>query len=229
MIRPYRKGFFPTAEMRLMRIYSIAALILFCVTAILPGCAGNRTYLIDLRYIGREESPRSSLMVGVCPFEDLRKEAQPGQIGIRHRRGEKMDLLKAEGMTVSESVTQAVKDYFSERGYKVTDYNTWNKDIRGLSEAAEAISLVVGGNIESFMVEAHSGLAFTETTYKVKLVAFIGQVPEKKVSITTAESSPKTRGLDFDIVDIREKLNTSLTEVIHNLFKDVCSGHSAQN
>ena len=204
-----------------MRTHAIAALILCCIMATLHGCAGNRTYLIDLRYIGEKETPLSSLMVGVCPFEDLREKAQPGEIGLRHRRGAKVDFLKAEAMSVSESVTRAVKDYFSQRGYKVTDYTTWNKGIQGFSGAPKAISLVVGGNIDSFMVEAHSGLAITETTYKVKLVAFIGQVPQKKVSITTAESTPKTKGMDFDIVDVREKLNATLTEVIRNLFKDV--------
>jgi hypothetical protein len=204
-----------------MRTPTITALILCCIVATLCGCAENRTYLIDLRYIREKESPLSSLMVGVCLFEDLREKAQSGAIGLRNRRGEKVDFLKAEAMSVSESVTRAVKDYFSERGYKVTDYTTWNKRIQGLSGAPEAISLVVGGNIESFMVEAHSGLAITETTYKVKLVAFIGQVPQKKVSITTAESTFKTKGMDFDIVDVRKKINATLTEVIRNLFKDV--------
>jgi hypothetical protein len=204
-----------------MRTPTITALILCCIVATLCGCAENRTYLIDLRYIREKESPLSSLMVGVCLFEDLREKAQSGAIGLRNRRGEKVDFLKAEAMSVSESVTRAVKDYFSERGYKVTDYTTWNKRIQGLSGAPEAISLVVGGNIESFMVEAHSGLAITETTYKVKLVAFIGQVPQKKVSITTAESTFKTKSMDFDIVDVRKKINATLTEVIRNLFKDV--------
>jgi hypothetical protein len=184
------------------------------------GCAGNRTYLLDIQYMGKKEVPMGSLVVGLCAFKDLRKKAQTGEIGIRHRRGEKIDLLKAETMSVSQSVTQAVKDYFTERGYKVTDYNTWNKDIQSLSKASEDISLVVGGNIESFAIEAHSGLAVTEITYKVKLVAFIGQIAKKKIFIRTAESAPKTRSIDFDVADVRETINNALTEVIHNLFKD---------
>ena len=203
-----------------MRINTIAALILFCLMATIHGCAGSRTYLIEVKYIGEKASPRSSLMVGVCPFEDLRGEAQPGEIGLRYRRGKQVDFLKAEGMSVSQSVTRAVKDYFSEKGYKVTDYTKWNKDIQGLSGVPKAISMVVGGNIESFMVEARSGVAITETTYRVKLVAFIGQVPQKKVVIRTVESAPKTKGMGFDIVEVREKLNTTLTEVIQGLFND---------
>jgi hypothetical protein len=203
-----------------MRTKAIAALMLFCLTATLHGCAGSRTYLIEVKYIGEKESPRSSLMVGVCPFEDLRHEAQPGEIGLRHRRGKKVDFLKVEGMSVAQSVTRAVKDYFSEKGYKVTDYTTWNKDIQGLSGVPKAISLVVGGNIESFMIEARSGVAITETTYRVKLVAFIGQVPQRKVVIRTVESAPKTKGMGFDIVEVRDKLNTTLTEVIKGLFHD---------
>ncbi len=204
-----------------MRKNAIAALILFCLMATLHGCAGSRTYLIEVKYIGEKELPRSSLVVGVCPFEDLRGEVTPGEIGIRHRRGKQVDFLKAEGMSVSQSVTQAVKDYFFKRGYKVTDYAQWNKGLQGLSGVPEGISLVVGGNIESFIVEARSGIAFTETTYRVKLVAFIGQVTKKKVVIRTAESAPKTKGLGFDIVEVRNKLNNTLTEVIQDLFKDV--------
>jgi hypothetical protein len=203
-----------------MRTNAIAALILFCLMATLHGCTGSRTYLIEVKYIGEKESPRSSLMVGVCPFEDLRQEVQPGEIGLWHRRGNKVDYLKAGGMSVSQSVTRAVKNYFSERGYKVTDYNNWNKGLQGLSEVPKAISLVVGGNIESFMIEARSGIAITETTYRVKLVAFIGQVPQKKVVIRTVESAPKTKGMGFDILKVRDKLNATLTEVIWNLFED---------
>lgn len=204
-----------------MRTNAIASFILFCLMATLHGCAGSRTYLIEVNYIGEKASPLSSLMVGVCPFEDLRQEIQPGQIGLRHRRGKQVDFLKAEGMSVSQSVTRAVKDYFSETGYRVTDYNKWNKGLQGLSGVPKAMSLVVGGDIESFMIEAHSGVAITETTYRVKLVAFIGQVPQNKVVIRTVESAPKTRGMGFDIVEVRDKLNTILTEVIRNLFKDV--------
>ena len=204
-----------------MRTNAIAALILFCLTATLHGCAGTRTYLIEVKYIGEKDSPPSPLMVGVCPFEDLRREAQPGEIGLRHRRGKQVDFLKAEGMSVSQSVTRAVKDYFTERGYEVTDYTKWNKGLQGLSGVPKAISLVVGGNVESFMVEARSGVAITETTYRMKLVAFIGQVAQKKVVIRTVESAPRTKGMGFDIVEVRDKLNATLTEVIRNLFKDV--------
>jgi len=204
-----------------MRTNAIAALMLFCIAATLHGCAGTRTYLIEVKYMGEKESPRSSLMVGVCPFEDSRQGAQPGDIGLRHRRGKQVDLLKVEGMSVAQSITQAVKDYFSERGYKVTDYDAWNKDIQGLSGVPKDISLVVGGNIESFMVEACSGVVLTEAAYRVKLVAFIGQVPHKKVVIRRVERAPKTKGMGFDIVEVRHRLNAIVTEVIRDLFKDV--------
>ncbi|MBW2309674.1 MAG: hypothetical protein JRF35_01180 [Deltaproteobacteria bacterium] len=124
-----------------MKTNAIAALILFCLTATLHGCAGSRTYLIEVKYIGEEGSPRNSL--------------------------------------------------------------------------------VEGGNIESFVVEARSGAAITEAVYGVKLVAFIGQVAQKKVVIRTVESEPKTKGMGFDIVEVRHRLSTILTEVIREIFKDV--------
>jgi hypothetical protein len=183
------------------------------------GCAGSRIYLMDVRYIPERKAPPTSKLVGVCPFEDAREEKEKETIGIRHRSGNKIDLLKLEGITLSKSVTQAVKDYFAERGFEVTDCKGWDKSAEGLALLPEDLFLVVGGRIDSFKVEARSGITITDTHYMVKMDASIGQVEKRKMVIRTIESAPKSKKMGFDPDEVKAQLNGILTEVIQKLFE----------
>ncbi|UCH00779.1 MAG: hypothetical protein JSU78_02135 [Deltaproteobacteria bacterium] len=183
------------------------------------GCAGSRIYLMDVRYIPERKAPPTSKLVGVCPFEDAREEKEKETIGIRHRPGNKIDLLKLEGITLSKSVTQAVKDYFAERGFEVTDCKGWDKSAEGLALLPEDLFLVVGGRIDSFKVEARSGITITDTHYMVKMDASIGQVEKRKMVIRTIESAPKSKKMGFDPDEVKAQLNGILTEVIQKLFE----------
>jgi hypothetical protein len=183
------------------------------------GCAGSRIYLMDVRYIPERKAPPTSKLVGVCPFEDAREEKEKETIGIRHRSGNKIDLLKLEGITLSKSVTQAVKDYFAERGFEVTDCKGWDKSAEGLALLPEDLFLVVGGRIDSFKVEARSGITITDTHYMVKIDASIGQVEKRKMVIRTIESAPKSKKMGFDPDEVKAQLNGILTEVIQKLFE----------
>jgi len=183
------------------------------------GCAGSRIYLMDVRYIPERKAPPTSKLVGVCPFEDAREEKEKETIGIRHRPGNKIDLLKLEGITLSKSVTQAVKDYFAERGFEVTDCKGWDKSAEGLALLPEDLFLVVGGRIDSFKVEARSGITITDTHYMVKIDASIGQVEKRKMVIRTIESAPKSKKMGFDPDEVKAQLNGILTEVIQKLFE----------
>jgi hypothetical protein len=183
------------------------------------GCAGSRIYLMDVRYIPERKAPPTSKLVGVCPFEDAREEKEKETIGIRHRSGNKIDLLKLEGITLSKSVTQAVKDYFAERGFEVTDCKGWDKSAEGLALLPEDLFLVVGGRIDSFKVVARSGITITDTHYMVKMDASIGQVEKRKMVIRTIESAPKSKKMGFDPDEVKAQLNGILTEVIQKLFE----------
>lgn len=198
-------------------------LIAISITAGLLGCAGSRIYLIDVKYIpepkGSYSAIQPSKVVGICPFKDERKGKDKDTIGLRHRSRNYVDLLKVEEVSLSEAVTRAAQDYFVERGYKVTDCNAWDGSPEGLARFSKELSLVVGGKIESFTVEARSGLATTTTHYRVKLVAFIGEIEKGKVTIRTTESGPQTKQMRFNVEKTAGTLNRTLTEVIQNLFK----------
>ncbi len=192
--------------------------------AILSGCAGSRTYLIEVRYLPAKKAPTPSELqkpktVGICPFEDARKEQVKDTIGIRQRSGNQVDFLKVAGSTVSESVTQAVKDYYAARGFQATDCKGWDRSPEGLAQLPKDLSLVVAGSIESFMVDARSGITTTEIRYQVKMAVSIGQVAEGKVVIRTIDSAPQTKKITFNPGNVEATVNQTLTEVIRNLFK----------
>jgi len=186
---------------------------------LLSGCAGSMTYLINVRYIPEKKAPPTSRVVGICAFDDARKKKDTETIGIRHRPREKVDLLKLEGVSLSESVTQAVKDYFAERGFKVTDCKGWDKSAEGLERLPRDLFLVVAGRIDSFKVEARSGISITETQYRVRMDAFIGQIEKRKMITRTIESAPKIKKMGFDPEEVKARLNSILTEVIQRLFE----------
>jgi len=112
-----------------------------------------------------------------------------------------------------------LKDYFAEKGFEVTDCKGWNKSPDELDRLPEELSLVVGGKIEFFKVEANSSLTSTETHYRVKLIASIGQMEKKQVITRKIERVPQTKRVGFDPDKVKAKLNRTLTEAIHDLFQ----------
>ncbi len=198
------------------------AIILFMILSLIPlflGCAKSRIYLMDVRYIPKEKASPTEKMVGVCPFEDTRKEKEEETIGLRHGPGKKVDVIGLKGISLSESVTGAVEDYFAERGFEVTDCKGWDRSAEGLDSLPKDLYLVVGGRIDSFTLEARSGITGTDTHYMVKIDAFIGQVEKRNVVIRTVESEPKARKVTFDPDEVDAQLDIILTEVIQKLFE----------
>ena len=202
-----------------MKGKTIVLLMIFSFIAAFSGCAGSKIYLMDVKYIPEKKAPPTAKIVGICPFEDARKEKGEEAIGVRHRPGKNVDLLNVKGLSLSESVTQAVKDYFAEKGFGVTDCKGWDKSAEGLDRLPKDLSLVIGGKIDSFLVEAKSGVTITNIQYRVKIEALIGKIGERKVVTRTIESTSKDKKMGFDPDKVKAKLNSTLTEVIQKLFK----------
>lgn len=202
-----------------MKGKALIFLMILSVIAVFLGCAESKIYLVDVRYIPEEKAPPTSKVVGICPFEDTRKEKEAETIGTRHRPRKKVDLLRLEGISLSESVTQAVKDHFVERGFEVTDCKGWDKSAEGLERLPKDLFLVVAGKIDSFKVEATSGISITDTQYSVKMEAFIGQIEKRKMVTRSIASTPRTKKMGFDPEEVKARLNSILTEVIQRLFE----------
>ncbi len=102
----------------------------------------------------------------------------------------------------------------------MTDCKGWDESPNGLDRLPRDLFLVVGGKIESFEIEARSGLAATETHYRIKLVASIGHMKDKQVIIRKNERIPQTKRVGFDPDKIKATLNHTLTNVIQDLFEN---------
>ncbi len=66
-----------------MKGKAIIFFMIFSFIAVFLGCAESRIYLVDVKYIPGKKAPPTSKIVGICPFEDARKEKEKEAIGIR--------------------------------------------------------------------------------------------------------------------------------------------------
>jgi hypothetical protein len=195
-------------------------LMILGLTIALSGCAGSKIYLMEVKYIGEKNAGPTARIVGICPFEDERKDKGKDLIGLRRHRDKRVDLIKLEGLSLPDSVTKAVRDYFADNGFQVTDCKGWDMRPEGLDRLPSDLTLVVGGKIDSFMIEAKSGIMTTDIQYTIKMRALIGKIEDRTVVIRTIESTPIEKKMRFDPVKVRGRLNSLLTEALQNLLEE---------
>jgi hypothetical protein len=210
----YKKGGIIVKERALLVV------MIFALLAALSGCAGSKTYLVKMGYHAEKKATPTEKAIGICPFEDLRKEKDKDLIGIRRHGDKRVDFIKLHGLNLSDAVTQAVKDFFTDHGFQITDCKGWDQSPEGLDRLPGDLALVVGGKIDSFMVEAESGIMTTTTQYTVKMRALIGNIKERTVVTRTIESMPKETRMGFDPDHVKEKLNGLLTEALNKLLAE---------
>jgi hypothetical protein len=203
-----------------MKLRALFLVMIVSLAAALGGCAGSKTYLVEIGYQGEKKAAPTQKLVGLCAFEDLRKEEDKTLIGIRRHGDKKVDFIKLQGMSVSDVVTQAVKDYLTDNGLQVTGCKGWDQTPEGLDRLPKDLSFVVAGKIDSFMVEAKSGVMTTDIRYTLKMRALIGKIEERTVVTRTIESTPREKTMGFDPDHVKEKLDGILTEALDKLFAE---------
>jgi hypothetical protein len=203
-----------------MKARALIVVMIFFFVATLSGCAGSKTYLVQVGYHAEKKATPTEKVVGLCPFEDLRKEKDKDLIGIRRHGDKKVDFIKLQGLNISDAVTKAVEDYFTDHGFQVTDCKGWDQSPEGLDRLPGDLALVVGGTIDSFMVEAESGIITTATQYTVKMRALIGKIKERTVVKRTIESMPRETRMRFNPDHVKEKLDGLLTEALNKLLAE---------
>jgi len=204
----------------IMKKRALFAVMIFSLAAALSGCAGSKTYLVEVGYLAEKKAAPTAKVVGLCPFEDLRNEKDKDLIGIRRHEDKRVDFIKLQGVNLSDAVNQAVKDYFTDNGLQITDCKGWDQSPEGLDRLPGDLTLVVGGKVDSFMVEAQSGVMTTDIQYTVKMRALIGKIKERTVITRTIESMPKEKRMGFDPDYIKGKLDVILTEALQKLLAD---------
>jgi len=205
-----------------MKVRALFVVMIASLIAALGGCAGSKTYLVKLSYHADKNVAPTEKLVGLCGFEDLRKEEDKNLVGIRRHGDKKVDFIKLQGMNLSGAVTEAVEDYFMDNGFEVTGCKGWDLTPEGLDRLPRDLALVVGGKIDSFMVEAESGIMTTDIRYRIKMRALIGKIKERTVVTRSIESIPKEKTMGFDPDHVKKKLDSIVTDAIDKLLAE-CS------
>ncbi|HSR09953.1 MAG TPA: hypothetical protein VLS90_00810 [Thermodesulfobacteriota bacterium] len=156
--------------MKRKRIAAIGVLALCCALVLLAGCAGSRTYLLDLSYDG-SGTPRLApadrpLTLAVYQFQDARPDKI--YLGRRVYRDGQVDYYKPEDGTVEQVVTRNIMRVMEKAGFKVVSVarplNVDKEDLQGLLG-----DVALGGKIETLWVESKSGYTTTDTDARLKL------------------------------------------------------------
>ncbi|MDY7031461.1 MAG: hypothetical protein SVY10_06070 [Thermodesulfobacteriota bacterium] len=198
--------------------------IFILLICLIPGCAGSKTYLIDLKYIPDQSELKDNrsgkpVTIGIKTFEDSRLEKE--NLGKRIRTGGKVDIFKPYLVPVNQAVTQAVKDHLIAKGHEVVEILNWDLTPETLSDVLQDVQLVVGGTVESLRSEVESSITRTRIQSNVKLVVYIGNIKENKVITKKIESMPEVTGVLFNPKKVGESLNQTITEAIERIFKDI--------
>jgi uncharacterized lipoprotein YajG len=198
-------------EMKGKWIVSIA--LLFC----LLGCAGNRTYWMDIRYMPEPsvEKAERGEVIAVNPFTNIRGDGT--RLGDWVRPRGRVDTFMAS-KPIDQAVTEAIANYFRSRGYRVVPYEGW--DLKPGSLSGIPADLVVGGEVINLKSEAWSTVR-TKVKVLVQLQIHLGKVAERKVLSQKMEISKEVLGVTSKPERIEETLNKELSEAIDRVFQGI--------
>jgi len=162
---------------------AILALLLGLIS--LSGCAGSKTYLLNLSYnpLGTPQFlPISAkpATLAIYQFEDVRPDRL--YLGRRVYRDGMVDFFKPDAGTVEQVVTQSVVKAMEKAGFKITRVNRpLNQDKEDFKSIPGDVAL--GGRIESLWVEAKTGYTTTDTDAKLRMKVVWG-LPKEQVWMT---------------------------------------------
>jgi uncharacterized lipoprotein YajG len=198
-------------EMKGKWIYPLV--LLFC----LWGCAGNRTFWMDIRYMPGPSTERveREKVVAVNPFKDVRGDGT--RLGDWTRPRGRVDTFAAS-KPVDQAVTEAISNYFRSRGYQVVPHVGW--DLKPASLSRIPADFVVGGEVIQLKSEAWTTVR-TKVKVHVQLQIHLGRIAERKVLSQKMEISKEILGVTSRPERIEETLNKELSEAIDRVFQGI--------
>ncbi len=200
---------------------AILALLLGLIS--LSGCAGSKTYLLNLSYnpLGTPQFlPISAkpATLAIYQFEDVRPDRL--YLGRRVYRDGMVDFFKPDAGTVEQVVTQSVVKAMEKAGFKITRVNRpLNQDKEDFKSIPGDVAL--GGRIESLWVEAKTGYTTTDTDAKMRIKVVWG-LPKEQVWMTkTIEGSAQETDRPFYQPKYAEaKINEVFRDGMDRFLKD---------
>ncbi|MBM4333947.1 MAG: hypothetical protein FJ117_22475 [Deltaproteobacteria bacterium] len=155
------------------------------------GCAGSKTYLLNLSYDTSKTVPflagaSEPVNLALYNFQDTRPDRL--YLGRRVYRDGMVDFFKADAGTVEQVVTKSIAKMLEKAGFKVTLVNRFldpsKEDFKDIPA-----DVAFGGSIEALWVEGKSGLATTDTNARMNIRVNWGLVKERTWITKTIEGS----------------------------------------
>ena len=189
----------------------------------LASCAGNKTYVLQLRpYPAGEHAPKSAATVGLLPFVDDRPS--PQVLGERVLSKDKREPILLESPSPSEDVTYILRRSLKARDIRVVELSSrWDLTAENLKTLPEEVTVAIAGRIESLEIEAQSSMFKTLVRYRVRLSAHIGFKGEGRVVTNVVEVSPEETMLRFNPEEVATSLNEALATALDQLVETALS------
>jgi len=156
----------------------------------LGGCAGSKTYLLNLRYDTSKTTPFLSgatqpVTLALYNIQDARPDRM--YLGRWVYRDGTVDFFKADAGTVEQVVTRSFANLLEKSGFKVVPVNRYldpaKEDFKDIPADA-----AFGGKLEDLWVEAKKELVATDSTAKMRLRVHWGVVKTRTWMTKTIEA-----------------------------------------
>jgi len=186
------------------------------------GCATPSHYTLRLGPSPEEEKgPKTSLTIGVLPFEDSRPS--PQFLGkLIDSGGQEVDIV-LDSPSPAGDVTYILRRALRARGIRVVEFQYWTPDPEHLKDLPEDVDVAFAGRIDALAVNAESGLVNTKVKYRVRLSAKLGFRKDGVVITQSADVLPEETLLRFNPPRIEETLNDAVAEALNRLLKTIAA------
>ncbi|KPK88828.1 MAG: hypothetical protein AMJ94_14015 [Deltaproteobacteria bacterium SM23_61] len=201
----------------------LATMVLSLGLLFLGGCAGSKTYLLNLSYspLGTPQFlPLSAkpVTLALYRFEDVRPDRI--YLGRRVYRDGSVDFFKPDAGTVEQVLTQSVIKLMEKAGFKILPVNrVLNKEKEDFKDIPGDVAL--GGKIEALWVEAKTGYATTDTNARLRIKVVWG-LPKERVWMSKAieGSAQETDRPLYQVKHAEAKINEVFKDGMDKFLKD---------
>jgi len=192
------------------------------------GCATPSRYTLHLGPSPEEEKgPKTTLTIGLLPFEDSRPS--PQVLGkLVHSDGQEADIV-LESPSPAGDVTYILRRALRARDIQTVELQYWTPDPEHLKDLPEDVDIAFAGRIDALTVNAESALLDTKVKYRVQLSARLGFKKQGVVITQRAEVVREETLLRFHPPRIEETLNDAVAEALNRLLKTIAAPSPASS
>ena len=186
------------------------------------GCATPSRYTLHLGPSpGEEKGPKTTLTIGLLPFEDPRPS--PQFLGkLIDSDGKDVDIV-LDSPSPAGDVTYILRRALRARGVQTVELQYWTPDPEHLQDLPVDVDVAFAGRIDALTVNAESALLDTKVKYRVRLSARLGFKKEGVVITQSAEVLREETLLRFNPPRIEEILNDAMAEALNRLLKTIAA------